>query len=239
MRRRQDGGRRDDGDDSGKGFLSRWSERKRAAEEGILPEQSEDAKGPQAASGAAQEGAAGEVAAPVDPATLPDVDSLDADADFSAFMKEGVPRSLQRRALRRLWQVDPAFQEICMLDDYNLDYTDAAMVVPNLKTVYQVGKGMILGDEPEADADRSEEEADSGETASLPDETSAAAAEAPAPEEPPAVPAGTAAPTLPSLKTKARKPGDPIVSGSGTRRSDAAAGAKRSALRRRWGDAES
>ena len=26
----------------------------------------------------------------------------------------------------------------------NLDYTDAAMVVPNMKTLYQVGRGMVV-----------------------------------------------------------------------------------------------
>src|SRR5690606_13963943 len=40
---------------------------------------------------------------------------------------------------------------LCMLDDYNLDYTDAATVVPNLKTIYQVGRGMILPGEDDAE----------------------------------------------------------------------------------------
>src|SRR3546814_13669801 len=76
--------------------------------------------------------------------TLPDIDALDVGADFTVFMREGVPNALKQRALRRLWQVDPAFRHICMLDDYNLDYTDAATVVPNLKTLFQVGRGLVL-----------------------------------------------------------------------------------------------
>src|SRR3546814_1507662 len=77
-------------------------------------------------------------------------------------MREGVPNALKQRALRRLWQVDPAFRHICMLDDYNLDYTDAATVVPNLKTIYQVGRGMVLPGEdvaPETPADGAVQEA--------------------------------------------------------------------------------
>lgn len=122
-----------------KPFLSRWSQRKqRAAEDEAAPT-------PQAGT----ETNAEPDAAPqeIDPDTLPDVDSLDAGSDFTVFMQEGVPKALKQRALRRLWQVDPAFRHICMLDDYNLDYTDAATVVPNLKTLYQVGRGMVLPEE--------------------------------------------------------------------------------------------
>src|SRR3546814_5119255 len=102
------------GRDDDKPFLSRWSQRKRQAVE-------EDAA---AAAQADAETAAEPTVAPeaVDPATLPDIDALDVGADFTVFMREGVPNALKQRALRRLWQVDPAFRHICMLDDYNLDY---------------------------------------------------------------------------------------------------------------------
>ena len=128
------------GRDDEKPFLSRWSQRKRQAEE--------EARAAEAA--AAREAEEAETAAApeeIDPAQLPDIDSLDASADFTVFMREGVPKALKQRALRRLWQVDPAFKHICMLDDYNQDFTDAAMVVPNLKTIYQVGRGMVLPEE--------------------------------------------------------------------------------------------
>src|SRR3546814_8255463 len=53
-------------------------------------------------------------------------------------------------------EVDPAFRHICMLDDYNLDYTDAATVVPNLKTLFQVGRGMVLPGEDVEEAPTTE-----------------------------------------------------------------------------------
>jgi hypothetical protein len=129
----------------GSSFLARWSERKRQAGEAAQEEPDEFTAG-QGDSAASAQAAAAE-AEPVDPATLPDIDSLRADSDFTVFMRAGVPEALKQRALRRLWQVDPTFNVICPLDDYNLDYTDAATVVPNLKTLYQVGRGMVL---PEA-----------------------------------------------------------------------------------------
>src|SRR3546814_3199823 len=43
-----------------------------------------------------------------------------------------------------------------MLDDYNLDYTDAATVVPNLKTLFQVGRGMVLPGEDVEEAPTTE-----------------------------------------------------------------------------------
>src|SRR3546814_15239361 len=83
---------------SDKPFLARWSQRKRQAVE-------EDAA---AAAQADAETAAEPTVAPeaVDPATLPDIDALDVGADFTVFMREGVPNALKQRALRRLWQVD-------------------------------------------------------------------------------------------------------------------------------------
>src|SRR3546814_7943007 len=69
-------------------------------------------------------------------------------------MRKGVPSALRQGALRRLWQVDPAFRHLCMLDDYNLDYTDAATVVPNLRTIYQVGRGMVLPGEDDEEKKR-------------------------------------------------------------------------------------
>jgi uncharacterized protein DUF3306 len=86
-------------------------------------------------------------------AALPDIDSLNESSDFSAFMKEGVPEELKSRALRKLWRVDPAFAHVDGLLDYDDDFTDAALVVEGLKTIYKVGKGMVTDeDETEEDA---------------------------------------------------------------------------------------
>ncbi|KJS42533.1 MAG: hypothetical protein VR71_13520 [Roseovarius sp. BRH_c41] len=74
---------------------------------------------------------------------LPDPDTLQLGDDFRAFMGKAVPERLRRRALRRLWVSNPVLANIDGLVDYAEDYTDSAMVVPDMKTAYQVGKGML------------------------------------------------------------------------------------------------
>lgn len=74
---------------------------------------------------------------------LPDPDALQMGDDFRAFMDKAVPERLRRRALRRLWVSNPVLANLDGLVDYAEDYTDAAMVVPDMKTAYQVGKGML------------------------------------------------------------------------------------------------
>ena len=118
-------------------FLARWARRKAAAGE---PE-------PAPAETAPPEEA--ETAGALDEAqqkalieSLPDIETLDEKSDFSAFMQEGVPDALRRRALRRLWRVNPIFANLDGLNDYDDDFTDAALVVEGMKTLFQVGKGM-------------------------------------------------------------------------------------------------
>lgn len=73
---------------------------------------------------------------------LPDPDAMKPGDDFSAFMKSAVPDRLRRRALRKLWLTNPVLANVDGLVDYGEDYTDAALVIENLQTAYQVGKGM-------------------------------------------------------------------------------------------------
>ncbi|MDE0303623.1 MAG: DUF3306 domain-containing protein [Albidovulum sp.] len=82
---------------------------------------------------------------------LPDPDALQAGDDFSAFMAKAVPDRLRRRALRRLWLTNPVLANLDELLEYGEDYTDAATVVENLQTAYQVGKGMLAHVEKMAD----------------------------------------------------------------------------------------
>jgi len=139
--------------------LARWGRRKAAA---LQPETANDSQdGPIATVAPDAVPADTEPQAAKNPnnateeeiAALPDIDSLDAGSDFSAFMKEGVPEELKSRALRKLWRVDPAFAHVDGLLDYDDDFTDAALVVEGLKTIYKVGKGMVSDeDETEEDA---------------------------------------------------------------------------------------
>ncbi len=72
---------------------------------------------------------------------LPDPDAMKAGDDFSVFMKKAIPERLRRRALRNLWLSNPALANLDELVDYGEDFTDAATVIENMQTVYQVGRG--------------------------------------------------------------------------------------------------
>jgi hypothetical protein len=74
---------------------------------------------------------------------LPDPDALKLGDDVTGFMSKAVPDRLRRRALRQLWRLNPVLANIDGLVDYGEDYTDAATVIENMQTAYQVGKGML------------------------------------------------------------------------------------------------
>jgi hypothetical protein len=160
-------------------FLARWSRRKAAARRGTPePEEPRSSVAPDAP--AREEGGrpepraeGGRQAAPsvpeLDFAKLPDPDTLDAASDFSVFMQPGVPAELKRRALRRLWKVNPIISTPDGLDDYYIvnDFSDASTVVADLKTLYRVGRGMVAAldeaEEPAAGAAVAEARADTGD----------------------------------------------------------------------------
>lgn len=141
--------------DEEEGFLGRWSRLKRERATASVEPTPEEEKpleptgetGPVEHAGEEQE----EVQA-VDPATLPDPDSLEAGSDFKPFMAKGVPADLKRRALRRLWRSNPVLANVDGLLEYGEDFTDAATVVENLQTAYRVGKGFLRDIEEEAPA---------------------------------------------------------------------------------------
>ncbi len=73
---------------------------------------------------------------------LPEPETLTAEDDFRPFLGDAIPQRLKTRALRCLWRVNPVLANVDGLVDYGEDFTDAATVVENLKTAYQVGRGM-------------------------------------------------------------------------------------------------
>ncbi len=75
--------------------------------------------------------------------TLPDPDSLQPGDDIIGFMAQAVPDRLRRRALRQLWRLNPALANLDGLVDYGEDFNDPSMLLGNLQTAYQVGKGMF------------------------------------------------------------------------------------------------
>lgn len=88
---------------------------------------------------------------------LPDPDTMKAGDDFKGFMKKTVPARIRNRALRKLWLTNPALANVDMLVDYGEDFTDAATVIPDMKTAYEVGKGIARRFEEMAEKLRLEE----------------------------------------------------------------------------------
>lgn len=61
-------------------------------------------------------------AEPAQPLQLPDLDLLDQDSDYSAFLAQGVDAGLRKRALRKLFH-SPKFNVFDGLDTYRDDFT--------------------------------------------------------------------------------------------------------------------
>lgn len=92
-----------------KGFLSRWSARKAEARaktdsEPRLP--------------AAEQMPEEDVPAPVDPAELPSIDDLTEGSDYTVFLRKGVPDTMRKAALRKLWVTEPSVVNYRPLVEY-------------------------------------------------------------------------------------------------------------------------
>jgi len=154
-----------------KDFLSRWSRRKQSAREGLAEPEPEQPAVPaeNTAEPAAEEAVEADESAYADI----DFDALDYDSDYTRFMEKDVPEMVRRRALRALWRSDPILANVDGLNDYDEDFTDAALVVGNLVSAYRPGKGYV-SEEDEAEAAQAVEAEE-------------APSEEPVPEHPPAL----------------------------------------------------
>jgi putative acetyltransferase len=145
-------------------FLKRWSRRKIEAKEG--PDQSgavpapaqgdagasDDRSEPEQARRSGAE-AGGEPAQKrvLTEADFADVDfeALDFNSDYSRFTAPDVPETIKNKALQKLWASDPIFTAADPFQDYQGDYTDAAVAVPagTLKTAYRIGRGFMTDED--------------------------------------------------------------------------------------------
>jgi hypothetical protein len=98
-------------DEGSEGFLSRWSKRKAEVRQQEQKPATEVAPPP-----AAED-------EEIDLATLPSIESLTVDSDFSVFLKKGVPLALRNAALRKLWLTEPSVVNYKALVEYNWDFT--------------------------------------------------------------------------------------------------------------------
>ncbi len=104
------------------GFLARWSRLKRREDEQLpsaaaLPDGAAPAAAPEA--GRPDRDAEGEEG--FDASSLPPIESLCADSDYTAFLRQGVPEQLQTLALRKAWATDPAIAGFRGLAEYDWD----------------------------------------------------------------------------------------------------------------------
>lgn len=76
-----------------------------------------------------------------------DFDNLNYASDYTQFMKKSVPEAVRRRALRQLWGSNPILANIDGLNDYDEDFTDAALAVKVLSSNYKPGTGYLTEEE--------------------------------------------------------------------------------------------
>lgn len=116
------------------GFLSRWSQRKLSEKGGEAPP--EEPPLAEAPPPAVAEPAPEPVAeAPAeeeefDLSTLPPVETLTAESDFTVFWKKGVPEALRQAALRRAWVADPVIRDYVSPLDYGWDFNTPGGLPP-------------------------------------------------------------------------------------------------------------
>jgi hypothetical protein len=110
-------------------FLSRWSRRKREvspeAEPVNPPAADEPAQDERASGKASRLNAPASAETAFDLASLPPIESIDAETDISGFLSPGVPSELTRAALRRAWTSDPKIRNFVGLADYDWDFNAA------------------------------------------------------------------------------------------------------------------
>ena len=215
------------------GFLDRWSRRKRGETSTGAPETETADAGPAAvAQPESQESA--ETGDPEVVAKLPDLDSLTEDSDFTAFLQDGVPEVIRRKALRRLWRLNPIFANLDGLNDYDEDFSALGIVAENIKTIYKVGKGYLDEDEDkDKDEDEAEAEAEiaADEGGEVETETVEGEGE-PEPEPEPSNPSDSIDSTTVSLSAPES---DSEQAASSNREPESVRPARGSALARRWG----
>ena len=126
--------------------LKRWSRKKREAERAVSDLSPGPPPAPVTAPAPRADPRATESAAPgTDAASLPPVETLTIDSDYSAFLQPKVDEGLRRRALRQLFR-DPHFNVMDGLDVYIDDYSTPDPISPDI--VRQMVQSRYIFDPP-------------------------------------------------------------------------------------------
>ena len=95
-------------DETDRGFLARWSQRKQEAKQ---PEPKPDAPADETAAASGSPAPQVQDEPPeFDLSTLPKLEDLTGSTDITAFLRKGVPEHLRNAALRKSWALDPAIR---------------------------------------------------------------------------------------------------------------------------------
>lgn len=150
---------------SDEGFLRRWARLKSTGGD-AAPAQAPRAPAPPVPVPAptARPEAEAEVARRAPLPTVDDLAGLTPDADFSAFVAQGVDKSVQRLALKKLF-ADPHFNVMDGLDMYMSDYNKASPLSPAMLASLKHAPGVLdrlFGEQQErADAEAQAQAAES------------------------------------------------------------------------------
>jgi hypothetical protein len=122
-----------------KGLLSRWSERKQRVAEEVEVAKTQQVDKEQAQEPDPFEGKTDDEILQI--LELPAPEDLALGDRAEGYLAPNVPEHIRQRALRAFWRTNPVLANLDGLDDYCDDFTDAAMVVENMQTIYEVGRG--------------------------------------------------------------------------------------------------
>lgn len=154
------------------GVLGRWARRKAEVQKEAALEEAPDVAEPTVeAAEPEDEETALEVLRERDPELAEkiagiDIDKLQYEDDFSIFMNKKVPEFLRRRALSKLWLLNPILANVDGLNDYDDDFTLATSALREFKSAYLPGRGYLFPeDEVEADGETVEADVDTDDTA--------------------------------------------------------------------------
>lgn len=219
--------------DEDSSFLRRWSLRKRDTEDQARQKQQQETA-PEESAQTDRPEAEEDEALQAQEEQLPDPETLGRDADWSAYLKKGVPEGLRRRALQRLWRLDPVYSNRDGLVDYDEDFNDPVLLSRKVKTLFQVGKGMVLPESEETELAAADDE-----PSQMPTTEPSGAAGAPTLPEAESSAAPTGSGGFPeeaeSRKTNAQSSRSRKIASQASEEEALPAKSRDSALKRRWG----
>ena len=140
-------------------FISRWSRRKLETADEARPDDVPTDEVADTAPDEEEQAALQEAQA----LTEEDVEKLEADSDFSIFMRKGVAPHVKKLALRKLWRSSPVLANLDGLNDYDGDFTDAATNMKNVASGWMAGRGFGLPPSVESAVDEITQPPDSAQ----------------------------------------------------------------------------